>query len=289
MTCRKISGARANPEHAESEKMRQRADSFGTGIGKVSAFAGRRGGRFIPSQAEDLAAWDFGTLGRSGSSSMASVVDSSHSRTSSFGLAGSTEDARKAILEKEAENPLEKVWSEELSKSNVQPIDDDEYVLYEPDSSTETLASGAMTSTTIIKSTPRMIGTIMEQNASSGSSRSSSPVLSKVKKSTAEDEEPEAASQVTEESFSAKEVFLLLITIEICLAQIFLDKIPTCNRKQQLKVNIRKVVFWGADDKPHKNSAIQLWAGVDLTPCRSPHRDILTLTKNRSLNLNMRL
>ncbi|VDN18006.1 unnamed protein product [Gongylonema pulchrum] len=206
MTCRKISGARANPEHAESEKVRQRADSFGTGIGKVSAFAGRRGGRFIPSQAEDLAAWDFGTLGRSGSSSMASVVDSSHSRTSSFGLAGSTEDARKAILEKEAENPLEKVWSEELSKSNVQPIDDDEYVLYEPDSSTETLASGAMTSTTIIKSTPRMIGTIMEQNASSGSSRSPSPVLSKVKKSTTENEEPEAASQVTEESFSAKEI-----------------------------------------------------------------------------------
>uniref|UniRef100_A0A915AB56 Insulin receptor substrate 1 n=1 Tax=Parascaris univalens TaxID=6257 RepID=A0A915AB56_PARUN len=191
---RKSSTMRSGSECSDANGIRQRSDSFGSSSGTGSRAASfsaqkdvRKGGARLLStthdHTDDLTEWDFGGvgMGRSGSSSMASIESPSQSRTSSFGVSGAIL-LRSAV--EQVMNRTEKNVERLRHEANNEKKEDMERMLIDEDNDEYVLSSfgvnedehrAAGTERSSASTSQRIIGTILEMNASSSSSRSASP------------------------------------------------------------------------------------------------------------------
>ncbi|VDM37044.1 unnamed protein product [Toxocara canis] len=195
---RKSSGIRTGSESSDGGGVRQRSDSFGSANGsgsRAASFSAQREARKGPRLSStahdrdctnDLTEWDFGVsgTGRSGSSSIASIESPSQSRTSSFGVAGASllRSAVEEVMKKQksTDRLRTEVVADDLAREGTEgrlvDDDDNEYVLSSFGGGDEGhRGGGGGAERSPASSSQRIIGTILETNVSSSSSRSASP------------------------------------------------------------------------------------------------------------------
>ncbi|VDN56868.1 unnamed protein product [Dracunculus medinensis] len=138
-------------------------------------------------QKNDLAEWDFSAaIGRSASGSIASADSSSNSRTSSFGVNGSSliriaaEEVRKNRRDKAEKYLVDRSRAEYMFERPVDTVLNlvGDYILHTAPEKEKSDTIYHSSSSVDSSSKSRIIGTIHEQNISSGSSRSQSPKFS---------------------------------------------------------------------------------------------------------------
>ncbi|VDO32451.1 unnamed protein product [Onchocerca flexuosa] len=247
-------------EHSNGKKVRQRTNSSSNGK-RTRSFSNHKASRTLQGnqQFDDLTEWDFDAVGRNGSNLIASVDDSSHSCTSSFDIDSSVtlysgaENVQK-VRNEDFENLFGKIQLasnlEQRSNSELLPTNNNDYILPSFDSF---LIKNSVKMTDNA-SDSRWIGTILEQNASSGTSRSQSPVSFKEKNSNG-NSEIEISSE-TMNHFSAPK-----IPIEISReCELFVSD-ETCVEDKQMDLQY-VTLHWNRSNASSASSRSSLHATV---------------------------